>query len=836
MLNVTVRFKEKDATVRYEQRKVTLDQILNRYDDTPFDVRPVGPVITVAYNKQVTVRGWSQRTQVDQQASQPDARDKKAPVVVDDEGASMPVQLFVELVPAKGFQITAPAQLSLSDPPASGLAVHEEFQRVPWANKPSDDKTGQSGDERDTTRFVAHLTEVVALKPGEIILPVGFRMTTINEGQTQHEVEGRLEVVLRTPQPKSTIGPAATGVALIGGTLQLRLGHLCKQKGCVAHFHQSLREIAGLGGVRPNPNLQDPRATVYLRAGQAIDVWGLREKLRDQGVEIIGLVPRQLDAYRIRVELPRWRVDEQSGEIQQCQICRERTAQVIEYLAWTDNIEVAGGGINFCPTTPDVELVELLDAIAKGGTAPLAVWLVPVGAPMPKPTPPQFAQPGGSPKQGGSLSHPVVEFDFGHTCVVGTDVLAVLGGQKWASRTRVESEEVTIARAAIADRKYANLSPLLEQLRAAGRVPRQIRLRGFGDIRIQIEFAYICGEVEYSKPPKRRKASKKNSSEKKDETEQQLSSTNSASEQQSDKVKTETGKETKQKQEPFIPKPLRPATTSNSRQAIEAAVNRVDWIKRAVFHDYHTRPEFIGPRKLMISLEAHGEDVVRFDELIQALRAAGFPPKSVIVSRRFSGIPFAKPLPGDLKLTDLAGTQQSLASLKQPDRPLAVAFVSLKCRRHKKYKADPKLYQQLARTVDKYKDRVDFVAVSANRDDKFADVAEFWDKAGLAVPLFHDAAGTVRSVFNSQATPAPHLFVFDADGRFRFAGDPHDNWHAPDKPQDDYLAKALEMVLAGKYQANGAVFFNKSLCNCSEPKCKCPKCGCGPTCRCAIKH
>ena len=206
------------------------------------------------------------------------------------------------------------------------------------------------------------------------------------------------------------------------------------------------------------------------------------------------------------------------------------------------------------------------------------------------------------------------------------------------------------------------------------------------------------------------------------------------------------------------------------------------------------------------------------------------------VSRRFSGIPFAKPFPADLELTDRAGTKQSLASLKQPDRPLALAFVSLKCKRHKKYEANPKLYQRLARTVDQYQDRVDFVAVSANPDDKFADVTEFWDKAGLTVPLFHDAAGTLRSVLNAQATPAPHLFLFDSGGRFRFAGDPHDNWDAPDKPQDDYLAQALELVLAGKYQANGAVFFNKSLCNCSEPKCKCPKCGCGPTCRCAIKH
>ena len=43
--------------------------------------------------------------------------------------------------------------------------------------------------------------------------------------------------------------------------------------------------------------------------------------------------------------------------------------------------------------------------------------------------------------------------------------------------------------------------PLLRQLRAAGQSPRQIRLAGFGEIRIECEFAHVCGEIEYSKPP-----------------------------------------------------------------------------------------------------------------------------------------------------------------------------------------------------------------------------------------------------------------------------------------------------------------------------------------------
>ena len=84
------------------------------------------------------------------------------------------------------------------------------------------------------------------------------------------------------------------------------------------------------------------------------------------------------------------------------------------------------------------------------------------------------------------------------------------------------------------------------------------------------------------------------------------------------------------------------------------------------------------------------------------------------------------------------------------------------------------------------------------------------------------------------ASPSHYdLVVFDLDGKLRYAGDAHDEWKK-EKPETDYLGQALELVFQGKYLANGAVFYNKSLCNCSPPKCKCPKCGCGSSCRCGV--
>jgi len=841
-LDIAVRFSEKNATVRYLPGKVRLEQILKQYDDTPFDVAPDGPIVMIVRAKQVTLRGWSQRPQPDKPASKTDPSEKKASKAKSGEESSQPIQLFVELVLTNKIRLASPPQLSLSDPPASGLELADGFQKVELGETPSNDNKEQSGEKARTTRFVARLTESVSRQPGEITVPVNFRVATIGEGEEQQAVEGRVDVVLRTVGVKSSTRlDATTGVALIGGTLELRLGHLCDQKGCVEHFYKSLGEIAGLGAVRPHPSLKHPRASVYMRARQPVDVWSLREKLRDQGVEIASMVPHNLPRYRLRIELPRWQADETSHEVLQCLVCRDRTGELLDKLAWASNIDLAGGGINFEPSNPDVDLAELLDAITDSGTAPLAVWLVPAGVAMPKAAPPQLAQPSVGPKQGGSQIHPLVEFEFGHSSDVGTDILALLEQQKWASLTHFESDSTVTARLAIADRKYANLTPLLHQLRATGRIPRQIRLRGFGDIRIQFEFAHICGDVEYSKPPKPKKKSNKKDAKKKNpdtacscQTTDKGPDSADAPATKEQPVKADTKKESKPKK-PFVPKPLRPASTSNGRRAIEAAVASVGWIKNAVFHDYHTKPQFKGPRKLMIALQVKGDDVVRLEQLIQALRGAGFPPKSVIVSRRFSGIPFAKPLPGDLQLTDRQGKKQSLASLRKAGRPLAFAFVSLKSPRKKKYNADPEHYKSLKQTIDKYRDRIDFLAVSANKDDKFADVVEFWEKTAVAtVPLLHDADGTVRAAFNAQATPAPHLFVFDVEGRLRYAGDAYDNWEKPDKPKEFFLEKALELVLARKYQTNGAVFYNKSLCNCSHPKCKCPKCGCGSTCRCAV--
>ncbi len=603
---------------------------------------------------------------------------------------------------------------------------------------------------------------------------------------------------------------------------QQSVEHLCDQKGCVDHLHQSLPPLASIVGVRPLPGGDNPRVMLFVRAGQSIDLWGLAESLGEKGIAVTRIRSRDFPSAAVEVELPRWKTTDDDHTPSQCMTC----------------------------------LVRLADASPAHETEPIAcpaaLWFVPAGATPPSPTAPLVARRSARPKTGGSEAHPLIQFDLDHECSVATRPLDAFGELSWVSRSGLAAgplggiaaprvlDGATLL-AAVGDRQHAEIAPLVRQLRRNGQQPRRVRLDGFHDLRVQFEFAHLCGEVEYSKPPEQ---SKKSDGEMKHEPKMDEAEKDEASkpepkkgEPKNDEPKKEEPKkeEPKKEEKPFVPQPLRPAASSNARQAIERAVAGVEWVQKATYLEYHTKPEFNGPRQLTMSMQVTAE-AVPLDELINALSQAGFPPTSVRVSRLFPGIAFGERLPSDVEVSDATGTRKPLTSFRRPGRPLAVAFVSLKASRKTKYAANPKFFAQTRKTASAFSDRVDFVAISSNPEDEFTAVADFLKKAEWEVPALHDPSGLARAVLNAQVTGPPHLFIFDADGRLRYAGDPHDNWEKPDEKQRDFLAEALELVLAGKYGANGAVFFQSPRCNCSSPNCKCPKCGCGPSCRCDIGH
>lgn len=796
--------------MRFEPARVGPAQIVKRYDNTPFTVSVRGAVATVARRPNLEARAWTD-------PSQP-------------AGA-----VRVRLEPAGGHRFAEPPVLTLpDDPQGNGLKLVEPIHAVepsptgPKAPEQARQFAFRLAPAAETGTGTPNLvpTEPVPGSGEPLAVPIRFEYVLQDAKGNRRPDSGTLEVAVAVPRPANTPAPAAQShrIPRVAGTLEIGLGHLCDQRGCVEHLHQSVEPFDWLAGVRPRPSLEEPRASLIVRAGQPIDLWALRTKLREQGVEARSIRPEDLGPFAIHIDLGRWQTDEESADVRQCATCRALALEAATSTPGTRAASVAAGGVTVEPDRGDLELANLLDRLEGAGVVPSAVWLVPAGVAMPKPAPLQIRKASAQPKRGGSDAHPLIQFDFGHECTDGVGLLDALALEKWVSRSALMPRDApaaspsqamagVTATAAVADRQYADLGSLLRQFRAGGHAPSQIRLSGFGDLRIECEFAHLCGEVEYSKPPEKKKPAEK-----------------------AQTTKTDAEKKPPKKEEPFVPKPVRPASSSNARQAIERAVASVGWIREGVYHDYHTRFEFNGPRKTFLSLGPTENGVVRIDELIAVLTRAGFPPTGLRVSRRFAGIQFGQALPNDLVLTDPSGGEQLIASFRRPDRPLVLAFIYSNCPKSEKYKADPALFRPFLETTRKFADRVDFIAVSSNPDDDFTKVGELMEKAGLGFPLLHDAGGTARAVLNAQITPAPHLYIFDAEGLLRYAGDPHDNWEKPEEPREDYLTPALDLVLAGRFRENGAVFYHSSKCSCASPQCKCPKCGCGSSCRCASKR
>ena len=124
----------------------------------------------------------------------------------------------------------------------------EEFQRAELAHSASDHEVEQSSSK--PIRYTARVRVTVALTPGEITVPVRFHVPAVDADEIPRSADGTLDVVVRTLRARQQVDEMATGVILIDGTLDLRLGHLCDQKGCVEHFHKSLGDIPGLADTR----------------------------------------------------------------------------------------------------------------------------------------------------------------------------------------------------------------------------------------------------------------------------------------------------------------------------------------------------------------------------------------------------------------------------------------------------------------------------------------------------------------------------------------------------------------------------------------------------------
>jgi hypothetical protein len=390
------------------------------------------------------------------------------------------------------------------------------------------------------------------------------------------------------------------------------------------------------------------------------------------------------------------------------------------------------------------------------------------------------------PKTGGTENDPLMQLEVG-----GLDgdkradvLLACLNQLPWASRTAVlPGHPGTIAKdrwhpkataaVAVAERQWADLVDLTNRLRKAGFTVSAVYLTQFGTVRIRTQF-------HFDKP------------------------------------------------------------TKEAQQGIEATYRKVPWLVDARFTAAGTKPDF----KLAKSPEVRAEfvlgdsQVIELGTLFDGLSQAGFPPKAMRVARMFAGVPYGFPIPGDVELVDASGVKRFSHRLRTPDRPLVLIFFSLtgkykQDKQAKNYRAEPTHFARLKEVATQFADGADFAAISSAKGDSPPDVATLWQKAALPFPLYRDPEQKLATALSAGlAHPPPHIFILDAAGKLRYAGDFADGWVEPEKIKRVYLVEALERVLANKYAANGAVFNNSPPCSCSAPGCKCPKCGCGGPCRC----
>jgi hypothetical protein len=280
--------------------------------------------------------------------------------------------------------------------------------------------------------------------------------------------------------------------------------------------------------------------------------------------------------------------------------------------------------------------------------------------------------------------------------------------------------------------------------------------------------------------------------------------------------------------------------TKADQQNIEAVFLKMPWLVDAKYTAAGTKPEFNLAKNKDVRAEfVLGDDqVIEVLALLDGLSAAGFPPKSMRVARMFAGVPFGFPIPGDVELVDVSGVKHFSRQLHKPGRPLVLVFFPLsgkygKGKEQHTYQAQPSHFAPLRAVALKYADSADFVAVSSPKDDSFADVVAFWKKAAMPFSLYRDPEQKLATALSAGISlPPPHIFILDAGGKLRYAGEFADGWLEPEKIKRTYLVEALEQVLAKKYADNGAVFHNAPPCACSAPGCKCPKCGCGGPCRC----
>lgn len=147
----------------------------------------------------------------------------------------------------------------------------------------------------------------------------------------------------------------------------------------------------------------------------------------------------------------------------------------------------------------------------------------------------------------------------------------------------------------------------------------------------------------------------------------------------------------------------------------------------------------------------------------------------------------------EFKLDDYLGSAHSSAEWKDK-KALVVVFLGTECPLAKLYG------QRLAELDKKYGDKgVQFVGINSNQQDSLTDIGHYARIHKIDFPLLKDPGNKIADQFGAERTP--EAFLLDPSGKVRYWGaidDQHTVGVSRPKPQQEFLVKAIDQLLAGE--------------------------------------
>lgn len=148
------------------------------------------------------------------------------------------------------------------------------------------------------------------------------------------------------------------------------------------------------------------------------------------------------------------------------------------------------------------------------------------------------------------------------------------------------------------------------------------------------------------------------------------------------------------------------------------------------------------------------------------------------------------------ELKDTEGKTVSLAKALEQKKIIVLEWFNPGCPFVKKHHQHNKTMKNLA---EKYKDQVVWLAINSSAEGKQGYGAElnqkFKKEWEITYPILLDSDGAIGRAYGAKTTP--HMYVINAEGVLVYAGAIDDDSSAKKAGETNYVADAIEAVIAG---------------------------------------